>query len=219
MRFTTWFNLVATVALGVAVALTPRTANAQLAVADGPTEANTYWLTRQTSTLISEAVKTDSNTFQSMLSLTTGGGSGFYTSAQPDLINWNTTIFSSITDTNFSYLFPGWKERQEGENAASTEQTLVTATLNTYKDVMTVAHDQASELASEDFSGLEARNAGAIHQLDATQITNELLLQVIKELQYERQLTIANIMVNSTQAAQILNEQARERADAIVHGW
>lgn len=214
-------EVIATVVLlGAAVVCASGTARAQLAVSDALTEVNTG-KTVQELTAANLWLKSIGNySYVTAASLSVAQAGNFYTSAQPNLISWDNTIFSQISEQTFAYEFPGWVARQEGENASASEQTEITASLITYKNGIAIAHAQANEMATEDFSGLATQNqTKGLTQLTATQINNQLLLQVIKQLQYVRQLQITDIESRNTEAGQTLNDYARPQADFIAHGW
>jgi len=106
-------------------------------------------------------------------------------------------------------------------NAAQHMQQLAAVTLGTLGGALGVAQQQAAHFQYEDqqLAALEARNAGVTGRLQATQVTNEILLAQTQQLQLLRQLLITLINAEAvdrgarlstdtqgvTQASQFLN--------------
>ena len=80
-------------------------------------------------------------------------------------------------------------------NAAQRMQQLASVTLGTLGGALGVAQQQAAHFQFEDqqLAALESRNASVNGQLQATQVTNEILLAQEQQLQLVRQLLITLI--------------------------
>ena len=80
-------------------------------------------------------------------------------------------------------------------NAAQRMQQLASVTLGTLGGALGVAQQQAAHFQFEDqqLAALESRNASVNGQLQATQVTNEILLAQSQQLQLVRQLLITLI--------------------------
>lgn len=148
-------------------------------------------------------------------SLTTPGGSGFYTPNASLISSLDQQLFSQVNSQNASELFPGFQPLPS--YTIPTLNTISSATLQTYASALAAAQSQNSELTAENFSGIEAASAGTTYTLTAIQANTEAALQVASELQYVRQLLITLIQIEATKASDEQNARAQEAATSAVH--
>jgi hypothetical protein len=148
-------------------------------------------------------------------SVTTGGGSGFYTPNASLIAGMDKQLFSQVNSQNASTLFPGFQPLPS--YTISTLNTISSATLATYADAMAAAQSQDMELTNENFSNIEAASAGTTYTLAAIQANTEAQLQVASELQYVRQLLITLVEITATKASDEQNIRAQGAATSAVH--
>lgn len=142
-------------------------------------------------------------------STTIGDGAGDYTPNAGTISNLDNMLFAGVNSGNFTGTFPGFVPR--GTNSTETMKNIIGTTLATYKGAISTAQQQAREIQGESFSNIEAKSAqGTL--LTAVQANTEAVLQVAEQLQYERQLLVTLITVESTKAAQELNDKAQAEA-------
>jgi hypothetical protein len=154
---------------------------------------------------------TELNTDIAATSLTTGGGGGDYQPNGAFIATLDQSLFSGINTQNFAHWFPGWQALPP--NSTDTVSIPMTATvLQTYGQALALAQSQEQELEGEDFSNIEATLSDTTDLLTATQAVGEAVLQNNKEQQYVRQLLATLITVETTRAAEELNERAQESA-------
>lgn len=96
-------------------------------------------------------------------------------------------------------------------NAAQHMQQLAAVTLGTLGGALGVAQQQAAHFQYEDqqLAALEARNAGVTGRLQATQVTNEILLAQTQQLQLLRQLLITLINAEAVDLGARLSTDAQ----------
>ena len=96
-------------------------------------------------------------------------------------------------------------------NAAQHMQQLAALTLGTLGGAFGVAQQQAAHFQYEDrqLSALEARNAGVTGRLQATQVTNEILLAQTQQMQLLRQLLITLINAEAVYQGARLNSDVQ----------
>lgn len=200
---------VAVLGLFIAAALP---AHAQLAVSDAPTEANTYWLTQQGNTLISNTTSIAENDLKTANSLTIGGGGGWYVPNASFLASLNTPLFATVNQQGFTTLFPGWQKLSD--TSTLNAQNVTSRVLATYQGAMSDTQQQMSELTGEDFSAIATDSQTTISVLHELQdvVTSNLI--IAQELQTERQQIATLTQVVATQAAEILNSKAQAQATA-----
>jgi len=149
------------------------------------------------------------------LSLTTPGGSGFYTPNASLISGMDQQLFAQINSQDASALFPGF---QPLPNYTIPQlKAISSAALQTYASALAAAQSQDAELTGENFDGIEKASAGTTYTLTAIQANTEAALQVASELQYVRQLLITLIEVESTKASEEMNERSQEVATSAVH--
>lgn len=132
---------------------------------------------------------------------TTAGDSGMWQSQ----LGFLSGLASAITQSGgLCYAAPNAAGRFKADfpgaapppiNAAQHMQQLAALTLGTLGGALGVAQQQAAHFQYEDqeFAALEAKNAGVAGRLQATQVTNEILLAQAQQLQLLRQLLITLI--------------------------
>lgn len=202
---------VAVLSLFIAAALP---AHAQLAVSDAPVEANTYWLTRQADTLISNTTSIAESDLKTANSLTIGGGGGWYIPNASFLASLNTPLFATVNQQGFTALFPGWQKLSN--TSTLNAQNITSSTLATYQSAMSATQQQMSELTGEDFSGIATDSQTTISVLHELQDVVASNLIIAQELQAERQQIATLTQVVATQAAEILNSKAQAQATSSV---
>jgi hypothetical protein len=148
-------------------------------------------------------------------SLTTPGGSGFYTPTASLISGMDKQLFSQVNSQNASTLFPGFQPLSS--YTIPTLNTISSATLATYANALAAAQSQDTELTGENFSNIEAASAGTTYTLTAIQANTEAQLQVASELQYVRQLLITLVEIEATKASDEQNIRAQDTATSAVH--
>ena len=148
-------------------------------------------------------------------SLTTPGGSGFYTPNASLISGMDQQLFSQINSQDAGTLFPGF---QPLPNYTIPQlKTISSAALQTYASALAAAQSQDAELTGENFSGIEKASAGTTYTLTALQANTEAALQVASELQYVRQLLITLVEIEATKASEEMNERSQQAATNAVH--
>ena len=213
---------VAAVALltGAAALAWPRTAHAQLGASAVITVPGSV-----TSDQAAESSLADIDTVQlpaivqqdttTATSLTTPGGSGFYTPTISLISGMDRQLFAQINSQDAGTLFPGF---QPLPNYTTPQlKAISSAALQTYASALAAAQSQDNELTGENFQGIEKASAGTTYTLTALQANTEAALQVASELQYVRQLLITLIEIEATKASEEMNERSQEAATSAVH--
>jgi len=149
------------------------------------------------------------------LSLTTPGGSGFYTPSASLISGLDQQLFAEVNSQNASTLFPGFQPLSYYTIPAL--QVISSAALRTYANALAAGQSQDAELNGENFSGIERASAGTTYTLTAIQANTEAALQVASELQYVRQLLITLIEIEATKASEEMNERSQEAATSVAH--
>jgi len=151
----------------------------------------------------------------SATSLTTPGGSAFYTPNASLISGMDQQLFAQINSQDASALFPGF---QPLPNYTTPQlKAISSAALQTYASALAAAQSQDNELTGENFEGIEKASAGTTYTLTALQANTEAALQVASELQYVRQLLITLVEIEATKASEEMNERSQEAATSAVH--
>jgi hypothetical protein len=148
-------------------------------------------------------------------SLTTPGGSSFYTPTASLISGLDQQLFAQINSQDAGTLFPGFQPLPNYTIPAL--KAVSSATLRTYADALAAAQSQDAELTGENFAGIESASAGTTYTLTAIQANTEAALQVASELQYVRQLLITLIEIEAAKASEEMNERSQEAATSSVH--
>ena len=213
---------VAAVALlmGAAALAWPRTAHAQLGASAVITVPGSV-----TSDQAAESSLADIDTVQlpailqqdttTATSLTTPGGSGFYTPTTSLISGMDRQLFAQINSQDAATFFPGFQPLPNYTIPAL--KAISSAALQTYASALASAQSQDAELTGENFSGIEKTSAGTTYTLTALQANTEAALQVASELQYVRQLLITLIEIEATKASEEMNERSQQVATSAVH--
>jgi hypothetical protein len=143
-------------------------------------------------------------------SLSKGGGAGSFKSNGAYLSGLNNTLFSGITSSNFLQDFPGWMPLPP--NSSDLAKQITTTTMTTYASAFADAQSQMTELAAESFTGLEQLNGAGVAVLYELQVNAEIELQILNQLQLQRQLLADLVVVEATAHAEALNERAQAMA-------
>jgi type IV secretion system protein TrbJ len=179
--------------------------------------------TRQLEQLQQEtaAVQTLAAQLQYAVQNTTGGGAGLWRSNQGLLTNLGNIVAEqqglsytlSNLSSEFQRIFPGYVISQSGNVAPQAAQGF-TSTLNTLSGTLQSAAAQAQEFQAEQatFTALEAKNQGAIGQLQTIQVGNEIALQQVQQLQMLRQLVVTMINAQNVVAANQVSQAAQTQA-------
>lgn len=202
---------VAVIGLFIAAALPAR---AQLAVSDAPTEANTYWLTKQGGTIISNTTSIAENDLKTANSLTIGGGGGWYVPNASFLASLNRPLFATVNQQGFTTLFPGWQKLSN--TSTLNAQNITSSALATYQGAMSATQQQMSELTGEDFTAISTDSQTSISVLNQLRDVVATNLIIAQELQAERQQIATLTQVVATQAAETLNSKAQAEATSSV---
>jgi len=149
------------------------------------------------------------------VSLTTPGGSGFYTPNASLISGLDQQLFAQINSQDAGTLFPGFQPLPSYTIPAL--KAVSSATLQTYANALAAAQSQDAELTGENFGRIESASAGTTYTLTAIQANTEAALQVASELQYVRQLLITLIEIEATKASEEMNERSQEAATSSVH--
>jgi len=149
------------------------------------------------------------------VSLTTPGGSGFYTPNASLISGLDQQLFAQINSQDAGTLFPGFQPLPNYTIPAL--KAVSNATLQTYANALAAAQSQDAELTGESFGSIESASAGTTYTLTAIQANTEAALQVASELQYVRQLLITLIEIEATKASEEMNERSQEAATSSVH--
>jgi hypothetical protein len=147
-------------------------------------------------------------------SVTTGGG-GDYQSNTAYISSLDQTLFSGVNSQNFGNEFPGWKALPPNSTNA-VAVPLVATVLHTYGQALALAQSQEQELEGEDFSNISTVSSNTAALLTATQANTQAVLANVQEQQYTRQLLAALLTVETTKAAEELNERAQEAATSAL---
>src|ERR1700691_3027623 len=170
------------------------------------------------------AVQTLAAQLQYAVQNTTGGGAGLWRSNQGLLTNLGNIVAEqqglsytlSNLNSEFQRMFPGYVASQSGNVAPQAAQGF-TSTLNTLNGTLHAAAAQAQDFQAEQaaLTTLEAKNQGAIGQLQTIQVGNEIALQQVQQLQMLRQLMVAMInaqyVVAAKQGSQAAQAQAQQQ--------
>jgi hypothetical protein len=148
-------------------------------------------------------------------SLTTGGGGGDYQSNAAYISSLDQTLFSGVNSQNFGNEFPGWQALPPNSTNA-VAIPLVATVLHTYGQALALAQSQEQELEGEDFSNISTVSSTTTALLTAQQANTQAVLADVQEQQYTRQLLAALLTVETTKAAEELNERARESATSAL---
>jgi hypothetical protein len=149
------------------------------------------------------------------VSLSTPGGSGFYTPNASLISGLDQQLFAEINSQDASTLFPGFQPLPSYTIPAL--KAVSSATLQTYANALAAAQSQDAELTGENFGNIESVSAGTTYTLTAIQANTEAALQVASELQYVRQLLITLIEIEAAKASEEINERSQEAATSSVH--
>jgi hypothetical protein len=148
-------------------------------------------------------------------SVTTGGGGGDYQSNAAYISSLDQTLFSGVNSQNFGNEFPGWQALPANSTNAIAIP-LVATVLHTYGQALALAQSQEQELEGEDFSNISTVSSNTTALLTATQANTQAVLANVQEQQYTRQLLAALLTVETTKAAEELNERAQEAATSAL---
>ena len=167
------------------------------------------------------AVQTLAAQLQYAVQNTTGGGAGLWRSNQGLLTNLGNIVAEqqglsytlSNLSSEFQRMFPGYVASQSGNVAPQAAQGF-TSTLNTLNGTLQAAAAQAQDFQAEQaaLTTLEAKNQGAIGQLQTIQVGNEIALQQVQQLQMLRQLMVAMINAQNVVAANQVSQAAQAQA-------
>jgi len=144
-------------------------------------------------------------------SLTTGGGTGYYTPINQYLSGLDQSLFSGINGQNFQSSFPGFVPLP-ADSTDTVLKPLTTTLLTTYGQALALAQSQEQELDGESFLPIESANQYSGAVLTAIHANTEAVLAEAQEMQYVRQLLATLITVEATKAAEELNTKTREAA-------
>jgi hypothetical protein len=120
-----------------------------------------------------------------------------------------------VNSQNFGNEFPGWKALPPNSTNA-VAVPLVATVLHTYGQALALAQSQEQELEGEDFSNISTVSSNTAALLTATQANTQAVLANVQEQQYTRQLLAALLTVETTKAAEELNERAQEAATSAL---
>jgi P-type conjugative transfer protein TrbJ len=156
---------------------------------------------------------------QYMVKNTTGGGAGIWQSNQNLLSNLGGLIseqqglsytFQGL-DQKFQQLYPGYNVTNipGAQSALSSTDT----TLNTLNGALQSAQSQAQNFQGEQdaLKTLEMKNQTAVGNLQAAQVSNEIALAQVQQIQLLRQLVMAEMNSQNTAAANQLNSQTQSQ--------
>ncbi len=188
-------------------------AQAQLAVSDAATEANTGTIASElgtTNSTLSNILTQDTSTAKSV---TTGGGAGAWQSNAGYLNSLTANLNNGISSPSlFNANFPGWLALPPNSTQLSKQVSAIS--LKTYAGALAAAQQQANGFAAEDshLSGIEQANQSMTTVLQGQQLIVEAILALCQQLQLERQLLVTQITLEATKAGEELNERAQQQA-------
>ncbi len=194
--------------------LSPTLAHGQLAVTDPPVETATAQTAAEVNQVI-QALQQDVNVnTQTMQSVTTKGGAGYFQSnaSYLDSLDGNFNKATINSTQAFTTMFPGWQALPA--DAVQAASSVAAVGLATYQAALGAARQQAAGFDAEDshLTAIENANQAAASVLQAIQLNTEAQLAVAQQIQLERQLQVSEIILEATKAGEELNERAQTGA-------